>query len=273
MQGDTESRPGMEKGWIKLWRKFLDDPLWKERRKFSRAEAWLDLVMSANGKDKAIFFDGTELLIKRGQLLTSERKLAERWGWSKTKTRDFLTYREKTHHSIELNSDHKKSIVTVANYGVYNPFRCEKKTSDTEGKKTTERPQKDHRLAPTNKDRKKEKEIRPEFFSLVDLLSEKMRENDPKAKIPKTEGQREKWATDFRLLVERDERPIEEVRRVLTWSQFDSFWRAKILSASKFREKYPGLKLQMEGQQAKFGKKEMTPEEFNKIQEEALKRR
>jgi len=273
MKINAESRPGMEKGYIKLWRKFKDHPFWREERKFSRAEAFLDLVMSANGTAKTVIFDGRPLLIRRGQLLTSERKLAERWRWSKTKTRVLLYYLQNSDHSIEVNSDHKKTVVTITNYNIYNPLTNLKKTTATDEKKTTEKPLKNHRLAPTNKDRKKEKEIRPEFFSLVDLLSEKMRENDPKAKIPKTEGQREKWATDFRLLVERDERPIEEVRRVLTWSQFDSFWRAKILSASKFREKYPGLKLQMEGQQAKFGKKEMTPEEFNKIQEEALKRR
>jgi DNA replication protein DnaD len=127
---DSTPRLGMRKGWIKLWRKFQDDALWKEERRFSRAEAWLDLIMSANGKDKLVIFDGRELLIKRGQLLTSERKLADRWGWSKTKTRDFLSYRQKAHHSIGLNSDHKKTVITILNYGVYNPLRCEKKTSE-----------------------------------------------------------------------------------------------------------------------------------------------
>jgi DNA replication protein DnaD len=263
----------MEKGYVKLWRKFRDHPFWREERKFSRAEGFLDLVMSANGTDKTVIFDGSPLLIRRGQLLTSERKLAERWRWSKTKTRLLLFYLQNSDRSIEVNSDHKKTLITITNYNIYNPLTNTEKTTSPDDKKTTEKPLKDHRLAPTNKDRKKEKDIRPEFFTLVDLLSEKMRENDPKTKIPETEAQREKWATDFRLLVERDGRPIEEVKEVLAWCQKDSFWRANILSAPKFRERFAQLKLKMEEQNKKLGTKKMTPEEFNKLQEEALKRR
>ena len=119
----------------------------------------------------------------------------------------------------------------------------------------------------------KKETLRPEFFPLVDLLSEKMRENDPKAKIPKTEPQREKWATDFRLLIERDGRAVDEVKLVLAWCQADPFWRAVVLSASKFRQKYAQLKLKMAEQETKSGTKKMTREEFNAWQEEALKRR
>jgi hypothetical protein len=89
------------------------------------------------------------------------------------------------------------------------------------------------------------KEKRPEFYELVDLLVELMLQNDPKAKVPKTESQRYKWARDFRLLVERDERPVVEVRKVLIWGQNDSFWKGNILSPRKFREKYPALRSKM----------------------------
>jgi len=115
---------------------------------------------------------------------------------------------------------------------------------------------------------------KPEFFDLVNLLIEKMKKNDPGAKVPKAEAQREKWANDFRLLIETDGRPIDEVKEVLAWSQEDSFWKGNILSASKFREKYPQLKLRMEDVQKKPGSQKVpSREEFNKIQEEALKRR
>lgn len=135
------SRPGMEKGYFRLWRKFWDGPLWGERRNFSRAEGWIDLLMHANGKDKRVIFDGKPLLIKRGQFLSSERKLAERWGWSKTKTRLFLFYLQNSDHSIRVISDHKKSIITIVNYDTYNPPPQRKKTTETDTKKTTERPQ------------------------------------------------------------------------------------------------------------------------------------
>jgi hypothetical protein len=275
MKPDTASRPGMEKGYIKLWRKFRDNPLWREKRKFSRVEAFLDMLLSANGMTKTVMFDGRPLLIKRGQLLTSERKLKDRWGWSKTKTRLFLFYCQNSDRSIKVNSDHKKTIITIINYGVYNPLTKPEKTTETDERKTTERPLKDHRLALTNKDKTKNN-LSPEIFSLVDLLIEKMKQNDPKAKIPKTQKQREKWANDFRLLVEKDKRPIEEIKRVLEWCQADSFWRTNILSTRSFRNQYPKLRLRMMEEQSRQGHHEsFTDEEYEayiKQQKEALKK-
>jgi len=140
----------MNRGYIKLWRKFLDHHLWKEKRVFSRAEAWIDLIMLANGREREVVFDGRPLIIKRGQLLTSQRQLAAKWRWSKTKTRDFLKISQNHDHSIKIYSDRKKSIITILNYNSYNPFNKEKKTTENEKKKTTEKPLKNHRLAPTN---------------------------------------------------------------------------------------------------------------------------
>jgi len=267
--------PGMEKGYIKLWRKFRDNPLWREKRKFSRAEAFLDMLLSANGMTKTVMFDGRCLLIKRGQVLTSERKLKDRWGWSKTKTRLFLFYCQNSDRSIKVDSDHKKTIITIINYKVYNPLTKPEKSTETDEKKTTERPLKDHRLALTNKDKIK-KNLSPDIFSLVDLLIEKMKENDPEAKVPKTQNQREKWGNEFWLLVERDGRPIDEVKEVLIWSQLDSFWKGNILSAAKLREKYAQLRLKMIEEQGKQGKQEsFTDEEYDayiKQHKEMLKR-
>ena len=140
----------MKRGYIKLWRKIWSHKFFLEKRKFSRFEALLDMFMQANGKDKEIIFDGKPLLIKRGQFLTSQRQLAARWDWSKTKTREFLYSLQNHDHSIEIISDRKKSIITILNYDIYNPLHRDEKTTENGKEKTTERPQKDHRLVPTN---------------------------------------------------------------------------------------------------------------------------
>ena len=147
----------MNLGYIKLHRKIWDHPFWREKRKFSRAEAWIDLILMANGKDKEVIFDGRPILIKRGQLLTSQRQLAARWRWSKTKTADFLKISSKHDHLIEIISDRKKSIITILKYYKYNPLPDDEKTTEFEAKKTTERPQKDHRLVPNNKVKERDK--------------------------------------------------------------------------------------------------------------------
>lgn len=142
----------MKRGYIKLWRKIWSHKYFQEKRKFSRFEAWIDMDMLANGKDKEIIFKGKPLLIKRGQFLTSQRRLADRWGWSKTKTRDFLKLSQNHDHSIDVDSDNKKTIITLLNYDKYNPLPEEKTTTENKEKKTTERPLKDHRLDTTNKE-------------------------------------------------------------------------------------------------------------------------
>lgn len=167
----------MSKGYIKLYRKIWDHPFWREKRKFSRAEALIDLFLMANGKDKEVIFDGRPILVKRGQLLTSQRKLAARWSWSKTKTRDFLNISPKHDHTIEIISDRKKSIITILNYEKYNPLFGDEKTTENEGKKTTERPQKDHRLVPNNKVKERDKD---KSFSKRAIDKEGKREKEKK---------------------------------------------------------------------------------------------
>lgn len=92
--------------------------------------------------------------------------------------------------------------------------------------------------------KKNKKHISPKF-EICDMENAKrlydlMLKNDPKAKQPNFD----KWANDFRLLREKDERPLEEIKWFIDWSQNHSFWKTNILSAAKFREKYNQMYLQ-----------------------------
>jgi len=55
----------------------------------------------------------------------------------------------------------------------------------------------------------------------------------------------QKEAYHFDLLIRKDGKKIEEILRVLEWSQKDSFWQKNIKSGSKFREQYDKLLEQM----------------------------
>lgn len=81
-------------------------------------------------------------------------------------------------------------------------------------------------------------------YELALHLAGRMLENNPKAKHP-SEKQLQNWANDVRLMVQRDERSLGDIRTVLDWSQSDSFWRANILSMGKLREKYDQVWLKM----------------------------
>jgi hypothetical protein len=76
------------------------------------------------------------------------------------------------------------------------------------------------------------------------FLQRLIRENNPKAKKA-TERQLQAWANDVRLMRERDERELDDIRAVISWSQHDPFWLKNILSMGKFREKFDQLMVAM----------------------------
>ena len=55
----------------------------------------------------------------------------------------------------------------------------------------------------------------------------------------------EKWADDFRKIVEIDERDTKELQRIIDWCTQHHFWSSNILSPKKLREKYVTLGIQM----------------------------
>lgn len=104
-------------GWIKVYRDLENHWLWEDKP-FSRGQAFINLLMMANHQDNKILFNGDLIEVKRGQRITSLRKLSEEWGWSTKKTKKFLELLEKD-NMVTVKTDNKKTLVTIVNYGVY----------------------------------------------------------------------------------------------------------------------------------------------------------
>lgn len=51
------------------------------------------------------------------------------------------------------------------------------------------------------------------------------------------------WRRQARLLIDKDQRTVEQVKRAIDWSQADPFWKANVLSMPTLREKYDQLRL------------------------------
>lgn len=77
-------------GWIKLHRKLADNELWLSEP-FTRAQAWIDLLLLANHAPGFIRRRGITIRVERGQVGYSEEALARRWRWSKGKLRRFFS--------------------------------------------------------------------------------------------------------------------------------------------------------------------------------------
>lgn len=123
-------------GFIFLHRKVQDNWLWLSEP-FSKAQAWIDLLLSANHKDGSFFLRGIKIEVKRGRLARGEELLAFRWKWSKGKVRGFLRLLE-NEQQIKLHRSNKINIIEILNYNSY-----QKVTDRVNDKKTAERQQKD----------------------------------------------------------------------------------------------------------------------------------
>ncbi len=122
-------------GYIKLHRKVQDHWLYQEKRTFSKYEAWVDMLMTANHKDNKVLLGSELIQIERGQFITSVRKLGERWKWSNTKVTKFLDLL-KQDGMIDYKKDTKKTVITIENYGVYHDSEQQKKTPKEHEKDT-----------------------------------------------------------------------------------------------------------------------------------------
>lgn len=127
-------------GYIKLYRDIQKHWIWEDKP-YSRGQAWTDLLFMANYKPSK-FPCGDEIIeVDRGSLVTSELKLMERWGWSKTKLRAFLKLLQND-SMILKKTDRKKTIITIVNYSVYQDSETTEEPIKDQ-KRTDERPKKD----------------------------------------------------------------------------------------------------------------------------------
>lgn len=134
----------MAYGWICIHRKIQDNIIWNDKP-FNRGAAWIDLLMLANHEDKKIIFNGSVIEVKRGEKITSLRKLSERWGWSITKTKKFLNLLS-DEKMITYKSDSKKTAYSIVNYEVYQDNENIKSNTEItlkENKNKTEKNQKE----------------------------------------------------------------------------------------------------------------------------------
>ena len=119
----------MSKGWISLHRQIWDNWVWKDKP-FSKGQAWIDLLLMANYEDKKVLIGNQLITVKRGSFVTSVRKLCDRWGWSNTKVRAFLSLLEQDGMLI-VKSDAKKTTITIVNYSDYQDSNISKNDAKT----------------------------------------------------------------------------------------------------------------------------------------------
>jgi DNA replication protein DnaD len=138
-------------GWIKLHRQIKESWIFPNRRKFTEFEAWVYLLINSSFADSKILDNGRLIVIKRGELLTSEMKLGYEWLWDRGSVRRFLQILQKDGMILKKSSS-KFTIITICNYASYQD------TTTTEKQQTNNRRTTDEQQTNTLEEGKEDKE-------------------------------------------------------------------------------------------------------------------
>lgn len=139
----------MAKGWICIHRQLQECEIWTKDQQFDMRSAWIDLLLFANHEDKQIVFDYKPMTIKRGQYLTSVRKLSERWKWDKERTLKYLRLLERL-GMITKDSNNRRTLLTIENYEKYQGWQDAEPNTTPNSNPNAERTLNEHYPATNN---------------------------------------------------------------------------------------------------------------------------
>jgi len=150
----------MSEGWIKLHRQITDNSMWLSEP-FTKAQAWVDLILIANHKPSYFFVRGNRIDVDRGQLAWSREKIATRWQWSRKKIDGFLKMLEKEQQITQQKSPIINKI-SISNYETYQE-KEQQTTLQKSNRRATEEQQKHTYNNVKNNKNEKNKNIEAHF--------------------------------------------------------------------------------------------------------------
>jgi DNA-binding transcriptional regulator YhcF (GntR family) len=101
-------------GWIKLHRQIEEDKFYFSER-FTKAQAWIDLLLLAGHTKRTIWIRGIEINLKPGELAYSQLTLAGRWQWNFKTVKKFLNELEKC-EKVETRFSNATTVISIKNW-------------------------------------------------------------------------------------------------------------------------------------------------------------
>ena len=114
-------------GWIKLHRSIKEHWLYTEKRKFSKFEAWNDILLTVNFSPAKKIIKGKLINVNRGESILSLDSWASRWKWNKSSVKRFFELLKKD-GMIELKNETVTTRLTVCKYDTYQSKENESET-------------------------------------------------------------------------------------------------------------------------------------------------
>lgn len=128
----------------------LDYWFWKDKP-FAKGQAWLDILFSVSDKPKQVLYRDHHYTVEKGQFITSDNILSERWGWSRNKVRSFLNLLEERSY-ISVKRDNKGTIISINKLDSYGFHSTREGTTPKQEKESEEVQDKEHLKRTDNKE-------------------------------------------------------------------------------------------------------------------------
>ena len=162
----------MNNGWVTIHRDLLDHDLWLSE-KFSRGQAWVDLILLANHKDGFFRCRGVQIKVNRGQCGHGSVALSKRWKWSRGKVIRFLKELESDSRIVQQKNN-VTTLITIVKYDLYQAKQNSKRTaSRTANGQQTDTNNNDNNGNNGNKEEKSSRFAPPSLTELQIYISEK----------------------------------------------------------------------------------------------------
>ncbi len=95
----------------------LDHHFW-HGEKFTKGQAWIDLILNANHKQSKVMIKGRLITVERGEQIRSQVTLAKTWKWNPRTVNKFLELL-KSDGMITTNSTELTTHITICNYSEF----------------------------------------------------------------------------------------------------------------------------------------------------------
>jgi hypothetical protein len=108
--------PKMNNGWIKLYRKTLQNPV--VMKDANHLAVWVYLLMNATHDDLDVVFEGKRITMRPGQFITGRKKIARALLLTESRVQRILKTLE-IEHQIEQQTTPRCRLISIVNWDVY----------------------------------------------------------------------------------------------------------------------------------------------------------
>lgn len=249
-------------GWVKVYRKLLDDPIVCKDSDY--LAVWIYILLEATHKNIDALFQKERITLNPGQLITGRKSISKKLHISESKVQRILKTFE-IEQQIEQQTSTQNRLITILKWESY-----QQSEQQTEQQVNNERTTSEQRVN-TNKNVKNEKneknerikdsnnimsednhlamikyDVDHQYYQIAKYLKDKILLINDKSKVPTDNPKSmEKWADDVRKIIELDKRTTGEFKEIIDFTFKSDFWATVIQSPAGLRKNWDKVFAQM----------------------------